>query len=67
MDEQLEDFIDATRTGRPPRVTAADGLQSVRLIERLYENRTAISDDWYGTSPAPVVAGAAAGAVEHPV
>lgn len=33
---QLQDFVSACRNEVPPRVSAVDGLKSVRLIERLY-------------------------------
>jgi predicted dehydrogenase len=33
---QLEDFAEACVSGRPPLVTARDGLRSVVLLSRLY-------------------------------
>ena len=43
---QLEDFADACRTGRPPRVSAQQGLESLRLIEELYAGRRPLRVDW---------------------
>jgi predicted dehydrogenase len=45
---QLADFVEACRTGRPPRVTADEGIASLRLIEALYAGRSPMSSDWYG-------------------
>jgi predicted dehydrogenase len=36
---QLEDFVSACLTGRPPRVPVADGLTTQRLIDELYAVR----------------------------
>jgi predicted dehydrogenase len=36
---QLADFVNACRTGRPPMVPAAEGLETQRLIDRLYAVR----------------------------
>lgn len=44
---QLSDFVDACRTGRPPRVDGRQGLQSLRLIEDLRARRSAMHTDWY--------------------
>jgi predicted dehydrogenase len=32
---ELQEFVRAVTTGTPPRVTAADGVETVRLIERI--------------------------------
>ncbi len=34
----IEDFSDAINHGRPPSVTAADGVESIRCIEALYRS-----------------------------
>ncbi len=53
---QLEDFVDACRDGRPPRVSAQQGLLSLELIERLYASRRRFDENWYaGTRAAPAV------------
>lgn len=36
--EQLADFVDAIRTGREARVTSADGIAAVRLVDAAYES-----------------------------
>jgi len=43
---QLEDFADACRTRRAPRVSAQQGLESLRLIEELYACRRPLRVDW---------------------
>jgi len=43
---QLEDFADACRARRPPRVSAQQGLESLRLIEELYARRRPLRVDW---------------------
>jgi predicted dehydrogenase len=35
---QLADFIEACRTNRPPAISAADGLASIRTIESIYQS-----------------------------
>jgi predicted dehydrogenase len=40
---QLEDFVEASRTGRTPLVSGRQGLQSLRLIEDLYRHRVALA------------------------
>jgi predicted dehydrogenase len=37
--QQLEDFIDAARGQRMPTVTGEQGLESLRLLEHLYNHR----------------------------
>ena len=37
--EQLDDFITAARTKRPPFVTVEQGQSSLRLIDQLYSRR----------------------------
>jgi predicted dehydrogenase len=44
---QLEDFVTAVRTGGTPMVTGRQGLESLRLLEQLYRNRTPLSEEWY--------------------
>lgn len=44
---QIMDFVDACRTGRPPRVDARQGVESLRLTEMLYSNRSLIQENWY--------------------
>ena len=33
LKRELEDFLDAVRSGREPLVTGADGLEAIRVIE----------------------------------
>ncbi|GIW87360.1 MAG: UDP-N-acetylglucosamine 3-dehydrogenase [Isosphaeraceae bacterium] len=35
---EIEDFIEAVRTGRKPRVTGADGLRALRVAEQVVES-----------------------------
>jgi len=42
----LRDFVDACRDGRVPEVDGAQGLASLKLLRRFYENRTLLADDW---------------------
>lgn len=42
----LWDFVAACRDGRPPEVDGAQGLASLKLIQRFYENRQILADDW---------------------
>ena len=42
----LRDFVDACRMNRAPEVDGAQGLTSMKLLRRFYENRTLMSDDW---------------------
>jgi predicted dehydrogenase len=44
---QIMDFIDACRTGRQPAVDAKQGIDSLRLAEMVYANRTIIQENWY--------------------
>jgi predicted dehydrogenase len=44
---QLEYFVDACMDRRPPLVDGEQGLQSLRLIERLYSARHSIDQVWY--------------------
>jgi predicted dehydrogenase len=41
---QLEDFVDAARTGREPMVPLREGLESLRLIEAFYAARRPLAD-----------------------
>jgi predicted dehydrogenase len=43
---QLEDFADAIRLRRPPRVDGWFGAQSVRLVEDFYARRTQMPEPW---------------------
>ncbi len=52
---QLEDFVDACRTGRPPMAPVEDGLASLRLVEALYACRTPMPTDWYSYLRAPAI------------
>jgi predicted dehydrogenase len=42
----LWDFVEACQDDRPPEVDGAQGLASLKLIRRFYENRQLITDDW---------------------
>ncbi|MBL8379247.1 MAG: Gfo/Idh/MocA family oxidoreductase [Burkholderiales bacterium] len=44
---QLEDFAAAARTRRPPLVDGRQGMESLRLIETLYQGRKTKIEDWY--------------------
>jgi predicted dehydrogenase len=44
---QLRDFVDACRNGSDPMVSAAEGLESLRVIQAMYDNRSALAQDWY--------------------
>jgi predicted dehydrogenase len=48
---QLEDFVDAVRTKRAPRVPAREGLESLRLIEAFYAVRRPLTVDWDEAEP----------------
>jgi predicted dehydrogenase len=41
---QLEDFVTACRTGRPPMVPVEEGLATQRLIDALYAARQPLGD-----------------------
>lgn len=43
---QLEDFIDSIRTRRIPLVCGRQGLKSVKLIEKCYENAEKLEEPW---------------------
>src|SRR5579883_2081463 len=47
---QLEDFVAACRGQRKPLVDAEQGLASLRLLEKLYANRTALAEPWRGSA-----------------
>jgi predicted dehydrogenase len=49
--EQLEDFVNATRSGRTPVIDGRQALQSLRLIEQLYGHRRSVNVDPYLPSP----------------
>jgi predicted dehydrogenase len=42
----LRDFVDACREDRAPEVDGAQGLASMKLLRRFYENRALMNDDW---------------------
>jgi predicted dehydrogenase len=42
----LRDFVEACRENRAPEVDGAQGLASMKLLRRFYENRTLMADDW---------------------
>jgi predicted dehydrogenase len=42
----LRNFVDACRHDVPPEVDGRQGLASMKLLRRFYENRTPIGDDW---------------------
>jgi predicted dehydrogenase len=46
---QLADFVNACRTGNPPRVSAQQGAESLRLIDALYAARTPLPE--YSSGP----------------
>ncbi len=52
--QQLEDFIEASCTGRAPKVDGRQGLDSLRLIEQLYSNREVVNFDHYERAKARV-------------
>jgi predicted dehydrogenase len=47
---QLEDFVDAIRTGRPPRITGETATAAVRLIEECYRIATPLEEPWMDTT-----------------
>lgn len=44
--QQLEDFIGACNGNHPPCCDAAQGFESVRLIEELYAKRKPLNHSW---------------------
>jgi predicted dehydrogenase len=42
----LRDFVDACRKDRAPEVDGAQGLASMKLLRRFYENRVLMTEDW---------------------
>jgi predicted dehydrogenase len=44
---QLQDFVAACQHQTSPRVTAQQGVESLRLIELLYSRRKPMAQDWY--------------------
>ncbi len=42
----LRDFVEACREDRMPEVDGMQGLASMKLLRRFYENRRLITDDW---------------------
>jgi len=48
----LRDFVDACLTGRAPEVDGAQGLASLHLLRRFYENRKLLTDDWTAVAAA---------------
>lgn len=53
---QLDDFAAAVRGGREPAVTAADGRQTIAMLEACYGAREALSFPW--EAPVPIAAAA---------
>lgn len=45
---QMENFVSACRGEASPLVDGHQGVESLRLIEQLYENGSPLSDSWYG-------------------
>jgi predicted dehydrogenase len=41
---QLEDFVSACRNSQPPRVSAEEGLESLRMIDMLYARRRSVHE-----------------------
>jgi predicted dehydrogenase len=35
---QIEDFVDAVRTGRDPAVTGRDAVRSLEIVQAVYES-----------------------------
>jgi predicted dehydrogenase len=48
---QLADFVNACRTGAPPRVSARQGAESLRLIDALYAARKPLPEFSVGPFP----------------
>jgi predicted dehydrogenase len=44
--DQIEDFVDAVRSKRPPRVTGTQGTRSVALIQAAYGAMTRLDEPW---------------------
>jgi len=44
--KMLSDFVDACQNDRAPEVDGEQGLASLKLIRRFYENRQLVTDDW---------------------
>lgn len=42
----LRDFVEACRSDRTPEVDGAQGLASLKLLRRFYENRMPLGTDW---------------------
>ena len=44
--KMLWDFVTACQDDRPAEVDGEQGLASLKLIRRFYENRQQLNDDW---------------------
>lgn len=42
----LRDFVEACRSDREPHVNGVQGLESMKLLRRFYENRSLLGTDW---------------------
>jgi predicted dehydrogenase len=40
---QLDDFVRCIRSGEPPRCSFADAAATIRVVEQLFSNHTAIT------------------------
>jgi predicted dehydrogenase len=47
---QIRNFVQACRGTEAPRVSAAEGVQSLRLLEQMYAVRTELPEQWYRTN-----------------
>ncbi len=50
---QMENFVDAVLTGRPPLITGAEGRRSVEVIESCYAMRRPWRHPWDPAEPGP--------------
>jgi predicted dehydrogenase/nucleoside-diphosphate-sugar epimerase len=48
---QIDDWVDAIRNGRPPRLAGDTALPAVRLIEECYARPEPLSEPWAGWAP----------------
>lgn len=57
--DQLADWAEAVRGGRPPAVPGSEGRRSVALVEACYARRRALEHPWIvpGPSPPPTLRG----------
>ena len=52
---QLEDFVEAIRLGRSPRVPGTEGRKAIALIESCYASRQLLSQPWMLPEEVPVL------------